>query len=150
MNPKDLTKIFTDLFKSMKLDIAAEVTADDALFLVNLTGKDVRYIDGGKDNKIGSIVTLVKLIAKKQFSEEPRIVVDVNNQRKQRLENVAQMAKKTAEMVRVRGGEEELRPMSPAERRAVHMALKEMQGIKTESRGEEPHRRIVIIQEATD
>ncbi len=147
MTPKDLAQIFTELFKSLKLIIEVEAIADETLYLVNLTGKDATILDGGKDNRIGALITLVKLIAKKRFNEEPRIVVDINNQRKERLENVAQMAKKTAEMVRVRGGEEELRPMSPAERRAVHMALKEMTGIRTESRGEEPHRRIVIIQD---
>jgi spoIIIJ-associated protein len=145
MTADQLCKLFQALFKHMAVTISCEAEQDGEVFLVNLTGPDTRFIEGGKDNRTGALLTIIKLMVKQQFDIEPKIVIDFNNQRKQRLQNVAQMAKKTAELVRLRGGEEELRPMTPAERRAVHMELKQMEGVKTESRGEEPHRRIVIM-----
>jgi len=141
----DLHALLTQLIAAMDLKMESTIDQDGDLFLVNLTGRDTRLFEQTKDNRIGALVTVLKLIAKQKFGVDPKIVIDINNQRKQRLENVAKMARKKAEMVRVKGEEEEMPPMTPAERRAVHMELKDMTGIKTESRGVEPHRRIVIV-----
>ncbi len=145
MNQADITTIFAELIGHLGLDVSADITQDGDVFLVNLTGKDTKFLEKSKDNRGGALVALVKLIAKKRFDQEPRIILDFYHQRKERLDNIAQIARKKAEMVRVRGEEEEMPPMTPAERRIVHMTLKEMSGIRTESRGVEPHRRIVIL-----
>lgn len=144
MTAQELKAIVDELVKNLGLSISSEVTQDEELFLVNLTGKDVGLFEHARDNRAGALITIIKLIANQRHDVEPRLVIDFNNQRQQRLQNVAQMARKKAEMVRVSGEEEEMPPMPPAERRAVHVALKGMTGIKTESRGVEPHRRIVI------
>src|SRR4051812_15253638 len=126
MTSEALSTCLNDLLKAMDLAIQHEVSQDGELFLVNLTGADTHYLDNGKINRVGALATLVKLMLKQQYGEDPKIVFDINNERKQRLENVAKMAKKMAEMVRVKGEEEELPPMTPAERRAVHMELRDM------------------------
>ncbi len=145
ITPEQLGVITQELLQHLGLEFTCEASQDGEMFLINLNGKDARYLEGGKDNRVGALLVIIKLIAKQRHGVEPKVVLDFNHQRQQRLSNVAQMARKTAEMVRLRGGEEELRPMTPAERRAVHMELKQMEGIRTESRGEEPHRRIVIM-----
>lgn len=145
LQASDVQRILTELLAAMGLTISCTVEQDGDLYLINLTGRDTRLFEQTKDNRVGALVTILKLIAKQRFAVDPKIVIDINHQRKQRLENVAKMARKKAEMVRVKGEEEEMPPMTPAERRAVHMELKDMTGIKTESRGTEPHRRIVII-----
>ncbi len=147
MTSENLKQIFDELLSSLGLTLETEVSQDGDRYLVNINGAQAREFESSRDNRSLALLILVKQIAKKQYDVEPKMILDFNFQRQQRLDNIVQMAKKTAELVRVRGGEEELRPMSPAERRAVHMALKEMSGIRTESRGTEPHRRIVIIQE---
>lgn len=144
MTPQDLHKTLTKFFEVMGLAVTPEVTQDGDFFCVNLTGKDVRLLERGQENKAGALITIWKILLKREYGQEPRLVVDFNNQRKEKLQNVVQLAKKKAEMVRISGNEEEMPPMTPAERRAVHVALREMTGVKTESRGVEPHRRIVI------
>jgi spoIIIJ-associated protein len=141
----DMKELVTELFEAMGLSIEREIDRDGDLLMVNLTGRDIRLFEFSRDRRDLALVTILKLMVKQRHSTEPRIILDFNSARKQKLQNVAQMAKKTAEMVRVKGIEEELPPMTPAERRAVHMELEGMQGIKTESRGIEPHRRIVIL-----
>jgi spoIIIJ-associated protein len=150
MEAKQLCTLVEGLIKAMGLNVTCEAVQDGDLYLVNLTGSDTRFLEMGRDNRVGALLTIIKLMAKQKHDADIKLVVDFNHQRQQRLTNVAQMARKTAEMVRLRGGEEELRPMSPAERRAVHMELKGMDGVKTESRGEEPHRRIVILPDNGD
>lgn len=150
MTEQDLHAVVTDLLKYMGLAVNAEVSRDEEFYRINLTGKDARLFDRPKDNKIGALIVILKLMVKQKFDVDPKIALDINNQRQQKMQNIVQFAKKKAEMVRVSGFEEEMPPMSPAERRAVHMALKEMSGIRTESRGADPHRRIVLIPEHND
>lgn len=140
-----LDALIHELFDHMDLAIEGEIILDGELIMVNLIGRDVRLFEHSRDRRDMALVTVLKLIVKQRHGVEPRIILDFNGARKQRLTNMAAMARKTAEMVRVKGIEEELPPMSPAERRAVHMELQDMTGIKTESRGVEPHRRIVIL-----
>ena len=61
--------------------------------------------------------------------------------RKEKLENIAI---KTAEKVSKTGKRITLEPMSPADRRIVHMTLAEMKNVTTQSRGEGLHRKVVI------
>lgn len=145
MTEQQLQELVSEFLTYLGLELTPEVSQDGEVFLVNLTGGDARFLERGRDNKSGALITLLKLIIKQRYDADPKLIIDFNNQRQQRLQNVAQMARKKAEMVRVRGEEEEMPPMTPAERRAVHVALKGMTGIKTESRGVEPHRRIVIL-----
>src|SRR6478672_10011468 len=106
MTPDDLAKITEELVSNLGLSLKAEVTQDGELYLVNLNGSDARFLERGKDNKAGALITIIKLIIKQRHEIEPKLVLDLNNQRKERLQNVAQMARKMAEMVRLKGVEE--------------------------------------------
>ncbi len=150
MSSQDIAAIIAEFMAHMGLKLENEVIQDGEVYLINLTGRDARVWELGHDNRLGALITVVKLIVKQKYGSEPKLVFDINFERQKRLQNLAKMARKMAEMVRVKGGEEELPPMTPAERRAVHMELKEMTGIKTESRGVEPHRRIVILGDNED
>ncbi len=145
MTESQLQELVQTLLAHLGLDLEIEIKQDGDVFLINLNGRDTRYLETGRDNRASAFVTIIKLMAKEQYEVDPKIILDFNHQRQQRLQNVVQLARKKAEMVRIRGEEEEMPPMTPAERRAVHMELKTMPGVKTESRGVEPHRRIVII-----
>ncbi len=145
MTEYDVLQTVNELMTNLGLEVKAEISQDGDFFCINMTGKDVRFLDHSRENRAGALITILKLLFKKRFDTEPRFVIDFNNQRKEKLQNVVLLARKKADMVRISGMEEEMPPMTPAERRAVHVALKEMPGIKTESRGVEPHRRIVIV-----
>lgn len=147
MTAADLKKLLVEFVAALGLNLAVEVSQDEAVFLVNLVGADSRWLDGGRVQRTHAVMYLVKLMAKKQFGHEPKIVLDFNGERARRIANVVAMAKKKAERVRVTGEEEEMPPMAPGERRAVHKELDAIAGVKTVSRGEEPHRRIVILPE---
>lgn len=77
-------------------------------------------------------------------SERTYINLDIAGYKQARTEQLMTKAKQAAEEVESSGEEKTLRPMNPAERRIVHMALAEVAGITTESIGRDPQRRIVI------
>lgn len=144
MTPDDISTFTAELLGQLGVDLKPEVIQDDEVFIVNLIGRDARLFDFSKDNRTGALIVVLKLIAKQKYGVEPKLILDFNGQRQAKIANVVTMAKKKAEMVRLKGEEEEMPPMTPGERRAVHKELEGLPGVKTVSRGEEPHRRIVI------
>lgn len=144
MTPQNVQKIVTELLTHLGVTLTTEVTQDDAVFLINLVGADTRLFENSRDNRTGALIVIIKLLLKQAHGEEPKIILDFNGQRAQKINNVVALAKKKADAVRVSGEEEEMPPMTAGERRAVHKELEGVAGIKTISRGEEPHRRIVI------
>ena len=75
----------------------------------------------------------------------PRISVDVAGYRQARREQLEQMARDVAARVSESGEEEQLKPMNPAERRIVHMVLRDIPEVQTESRGTDRDRHIVVM-----
>ena len=73
-----------------------------------------------------------------------RVIVDVEDYRKRREERLEERARELAERVRETGREEELDPMNSYERKLVHDAVADIDGVETVSRGEEPERYVVI------
>lgn len=87
---------------------------------------------------------LVNQMVKQQHDDGPRINLDIAGYREARRRSLEDMARDVSSRVLATGQEEELRPMNPAERRIVHMALREHPEVATESRGEGRARRIVV------
>ena len=73
-----------------------------------------------------------------------RVVVDVNDYRRRRTEALENLARRAAEEAVTHQEEIELDPMSPAERRIIHMALKDLDTVVTRSEGDEPRRRVIV------
>jgi len=74
-----------------------------------------------------------------------RLSVDVGGYRERREQALRVLAERAAGEVRRLGREVALDPMIPADRRVVHLALQESEGVRTESVGEEPRRRVVVL-----
>jgi spoIIIJ-associated protein len=85
------------------------------------------------------------LIAGKSNRRWPQIIVDVGNYRQRRQEMLESMALRMAERVRQTGRSHAFEPMSGADRRAIHLALRSDATVYTESDGEGERRKIVIF-----
>jgi spoIIIJ-associated protein len=79
--------------------------------------------------------------------DDPRkeIVVDAAGYRERRRATLESLALRTAEQVRASGDPVELDPMTAVERKVVHLALKEHEGVETRSDGMEPNRYVVVV-----
>lgn len=80
-----------------------------------------------------------------QGEDLPYIVVDVSGYKQARADRLAEKVKQDAQKVIDSGEPYRLRPMNAAERRIVHMALADIDGVATESEGEGRDRRVVIV-----
>lgn len=111
---------------------------------VHLDGKDAGYLVGKHGEVLNSLQYLVNIVATQQWGNGVRTVLDGNDFRARREQQLTDLAKKIAEQVIKRGEEAVLDALPAFERRLVHKALSEMSGVTTYSEGEEPNRRVVI------
>lgn len=111
---------------------------------IQLDGKDTAHLIGKHGEVLNAFQYLLNVIANKSLSIEARVVLDGQNYRSKREDALSRYATSIAEQVRERGEEAVLDALPAFERRIVHNALKDMEGISTYSEGEEPARRVVI------
>jgi len=118
------------------------------LFLTVRAPEDARVLIGRDGQALKSLEHLVRAIVLKEFEHErdliPGIVVDVNDYKKSRINQVLEMAKHVMNKVKNTRKAEALAPMSPFERRIIHMELASCPDILTESIGDGDQRRVVI------
>jgi spoIIIJ-associated protein len=77
--------------------------------------------------------------------DAPRILVDCDGYRARKEAELREIALRISERVRRTGAQEELGLMNPYERRIVHLAVAETEGVRTESAGEGVMKRVIIL-----
>ena len=134
-----------------KMAMDAEVTVapddgegDDELRL-EIEGPDAGRIIGKRGLVLEAIQYLTTRVAHRPGEERRHIAVDAEGYRARHEDQLGQMAQKLAQRVKTDGKVITFDPMNARDRRVVHMALKDFPGVRTESDGEGPDRRVQII-----
>lgn len=99
---------------------------------------------GHHGETLASFQQLLNAMIRDRGTERLFVTVDIGGYKKARAEYLREKVKSQAEQVIETGEPKFLRPMTASERRIVHMALADVQGIETESEGEGRARRVVI------
>ena len=108
-------------------------------------GEDLGILVGPRGSTLAALQDLTRAVVQRQCpSRTDRILVDVAGYRERRSAALKRFSVQIAEEVLASGQEKALEPMSPADRKAVHDAINEMDGVETRSEGEDPNRHIVI------
>lgn len=105
---------------------------------------EIGIVIGKRGTTLDSIAYLTSLVINKETTTYTRVDIDANKYRKKKADRLESMAKKAADSVYKSGEAYEFEPMNPADRRIVHMALKDYGFIKTRSKGKDPNRRVVL------
>jgi spoIIIJ-associated protein len=105
---------------------------------------DMALLIGRHGQTLDAIQELTRMVVSRRLDTRVRVIVDVQDYRKRREERLVENARNQAERVLDTGHEVELDPMNPFERKLVHDALADVDGVETGSRGEEPNRFVVI------
>ena len=100
---------------------------------------------GRKGERLSALQHIVNLMLSRRMGTWTRVLVDVEDYRGRRERQLVEVATRAAEHVRETGQMLQLEPMTALERRWVHLALRDMDGIATQSIGEEPMRRVVVL-----
>jgi spoIIIJ-associated protein len=142
------------LVGKMQMNVEANLAPNDGEgapdeIRIEIEGPDSGRIIGKKGNVLDAIQYLTARVVVRPGEPRRHIIVDAEGYRARHEDQLAQMARRLAQRVATEGKVITFDPMSPRERRIVHMALREIQGVRTESVGEEPQRRVQIIPEKT-
>jgi spoIIIJ-associated protein len=103
---------------------------------------------GRKGERLSALQHLVNLMLSRRMGAWTRVLVDVEDYRGRRERQLTEIAHRAADKVIESGTMLQLEPMPALERRWVHLALRGVPGVATQSIGEEPQRRIVILRAA--
>jgi spoIIIJ-associated protein len=138
------------LVGKMQMSVEVNLAPDDGEgspdeIRIELEGPDAGRIIGKKGNVLDAIQYLTARVVIRPGDPRRHIIVDAEGYRARHEDQLAQMARRLAQRVATQGKVITFDPMSARERRIVHMALREIQGVRTESMGEEPQRRVQII-----
>ncbi|MFC1560267.1 RNA-binding cell elongation regulator Jag/EloR [Candidatus Margulisiibacteriota bacterium] len=111
---------------------------------LEIKGEDMGRIIGKDGATLGSLQYLVNVILSKRRGERVRTLLDAEGYRLRRQKRMERMAEEISAEVESTGKEVKLESMSPADRRAIHMALKDNPKITSFSVGEGSDRRLVV------
>ncbi len=134
------------ILSALGVEVPVEVRGptEDGLTL-ELIGRDTGIVIGRHGQTLDAIEYLLNRIVAQRGQASIRIALDVEGYRERRRESLEQTARRLAAQAKKTGRSEALSPMSPRDRRIVHLALSEDAGVTTQSEGEGSYRRVVII-----
>jgi len=122
-------------------DIDMDVEGDRAA--VSIVGADLKQLVGRGGSVLDAVQELTRLAVLRATGERSRLILDIGGFRAARRAELTELGRKSAEEVRGSGKPLKLAPMTPFERKVVHDAVAEA-GLRSESEGEEPNRRVVV------
>jgi len=146
-----IKKELDTLVKLLNIDseYSIEVEEVDGVSYINVSfeGQDLGYLIGNHGKHLDSFQYVFSLVLRKKLPQDTdyRVVMDVGGYKEEKNRKIERLAMQKADDARILGETIELSPMSPSDRRVVHMALQVFDDITTESTGEGRERRVMII-----
>jgi spoIIIJ-associated protein len=123
-------------------DIDMDVEGDRAV--VSVVGATLDELVGSRGEVLEALQELTRLAVHRQTGARTRIMIDIGGYRLRRRSELAETGRDAADEVKRTGEPKKLWPMNPFERKIVHDAVAAA-GLRSESEGEEPDRRVVVL-----
>ncbi len=142
-------EILEELMRHIGFAVNVEVETGDTSRLNVVADPDGREalgsLIGRKGERLSALQHLVNLMLSRRMGEWTRVLVDVEDYRGRRERQLRDLATRAAARVEETGKMIQLEPMPALERRWIHLALRDHPQVATQSIGEEPNRRIVVL-----
>ena len=128
------------------IDVDGDITTwvDESGGHIDLEGSDLDVLVGSNGETLDALQELTRIAVLRQSKRRVRLLLDINGYRARHRDQLTAVVKATAERVIASREDHEFEPMTPAERKIVHDAVAAIDGVQTESLGEEPYRRVII------
>ncbi len=151
-NISDIKSIIKEILNYMNIEGEVDIKEEsDTKIYINISTEDSGVLIGKKGNTLEALQFIISLIASKKFNNntidedtERYIILDVDGYRDRREETLKHMARQAAQQAKRTRRTVSLNPMSPYERRIIHLELQNDQDVETKSDGEPPYRSVKI------
>ena len=112
--------------------------------ILRVTGEHMGALIGRRGETMESLSYLASLVINRMEGPYVKLGLDVGGYRNKREDDLGALAKRLAERVIRTGCYYEMEPMNPYERHIIHTAVADIEGVRSESKGEGPTRRVVL------
>jgi spoIIIJ-associated protein len=137
------------LLERMGITASVELNLEGGTMYVDVLGsgpedEDMGLLIGRHGQTLEAVQELTRIVVSHRMDQRCRVVVDVEDYKKRQRDRLEARARQIAKKVVQNGGEQELEPMNPYDRKVVHDAVASVPGAESSSMGEDPERRVVI------
>ena len=132
------------VLKEMEVEAELVVNAGAESAMIDIVSQNSGTVIGKRGETLDALQYLTFMIANRGDKEYYRIILNSANYRERRRKTLEELAAKIAKNVLRSGRQTTLEPMNPYERRIIHSAIAEIEGVSSRSVGEEPYRKVVI------
>ena len=138
-------KFIDELVAAFSFAGTTELIEDGDDLEIRVHGENLGLLVGPRGTTLQAVQDLARVASQRRLGDhDTRLRVDIGGYRQRRKEALDRFAVQMAEEVKQSGVARVLEPMSSADRKIVHDALSEVEGITTRSEGDDPYRRVVI------
>ena len=142
---KTIRKIVNDFFKKMDIEgVPEKIDIQDNLISFEIETDSPQILIGKRGQILSDIQHLISRLINKKLEEKFFVDFDINHYKKNKINYLKEMAEDISNEVLLTKKTKVLMPMSSFERRIIHLAVAERDGLTTESEGEGLDRRVVI------
>jgi spoIIIJ-associated protein len=124
-------------------DLDLDVEGDRAI--VAIVGERLDRLVGQSGETLDALQELTRLAVHRETGNRSRLMLDIGGHRARRRRELTSLGEQAAQRVIESGKSERMTPMTPFERKVVHDAVADIEGVRSESEGEEPQRRVVVL-----
>ena len=142
-------EFISKILDTFELENSVEMELKDNVLTINVNGDENRLgiLIGKRGVTLDSIQYILNLLVNKKSSRYIRVNLDSSGYREKRKETLINLANKMANKVTKTGRSVKLEPMNSYERKIIHTALQDYEGVLTHSEGKDPFRKVVIQKE---
>ena len=136
-------KFLEDVLNALNLEAEISVEEDDRFVRYILTGDNLNDLIGHHGECLFALSSYITSVCR--TDNKKKVVLDINNYRDRRAETLTSLAKRVASKVAKSGRYYKFEPMNASERKVIHTALQNDDRVTTMSKGEEPHRYLIVF-----
>ncbi|WP_418734398.1 protein jag [Ellagibacter sp.] len=122
-----------------------EYEGDEGELILDITGDDLAVLIGRHGRTLDALQFVVSAITVRSMGFRYPVIVDVEGYKSRQRENLESIARSTANKAASQHRSVKMRPMTPYERRIVHIALRDDDRVDTASEGEGSARHVVVV-----
>uniref|UniRef100_A0A7C3MJQ8 RNA-binding protein KhpB n=1 Tax=Dictyoglomus thermophilum TaxID=14 RepID=A0A7C3MJQ8_DICTH len=142
--PEDILRNFIkEILKMLNVKAKIKILKEEGNIKISIEGDNLGELIGPAGRTLSSLEYIIRLYASKMQITDI-ITLDIDHYRERREKYLEELAKKIAAKVKKEKKEYKLKPMTPKERRIIHLTLQNDPDVITYSEGEDPYRYVVI------
>ena len=126
------------------LDGDIDIDVENERAALAIAGGKLGHLVGDRGEVLDALQELTRLAVHTSLGERSRLMLDIDNFRSDKKEELAKLAHETADEVKSTGESIKLKPMNAFERKVIHDTIQDL-GLSSESEGEDPDRFVVIF-----